>query len=338
MKKIKIDCSMITRDPAEASKASKELEDLGYDGAYTFEGPHEPFLPLAAAALATEKLELLTSIAVAFSRNPMTLANIGYDLQLMSKGRFTLGIGSQIKPHIEKRYSMPWSSPAKRMKEMVDAIKAIWGCWHKGKDLDFRGEFYQHTLMTPIFNPGENSFGLPKIYVAGVGPLMTQAAAESGDGFIVHPFHTTKFLENITLPSVKKGLELSTAKEFDISLGVMVATGTNDEEIGKARDACKAHSGFYGSTPAYKVVLEQHGWESIQPELNSLTKKGLWQDIPNLISDEILESIAVTGTPDEVSNIIFNRYGSIASRIAPSIFSGDPEVTKALIHALREKL
>tara|TARA_Y100000746_G_scaffold35064_1_gene26336 strand:- start:158 stop:1174 length:1017 start_codon:yes stop_codon:yes gene_type:complete len=338
MKKIKIDCSMITRDPAEASKASKELEDLGYDGAFTFEGPHEPFLPLAAAALATEKLELLTSIAVAFSRNPMTLANIGYDLQLMSKGRFTLGIGSQIKPHIEKRYSMPWSSPAKRMKEMVDAIKAIWGCWHEGKDLDFRGEFYQHTLMTPIFNPGKNPFGLPKIYVAGVGPLMTQAAAESGDGFIVHPFHTTKFLENITLPSVKKGLELSETQEFDFSVGVMVATGTTDEEIAKARDACKAQIGFYGSTPAYKIVLEQHGWESIQPELNSLTKKGLWQDIPNLISDEILDSIAVTGTPDEVSNIIFDRYGSIASRLAPSIFSGDPEVTKALITSLKEKL
>ena len=338
MKKIKVDCSMITRDPAEASKVSKNLDDLGYDGAYTFEGPHEPFLPLAAAALATEKLELSTSIAVAFSRNPMTLANLGYDLQLMSKGRFTLGLGSQIKPHIEKRYSMPWSSPAKRMKEMVDAIKAIWGCWHEGKDLDFRGEFYQHTLMTPIFNPGKNPFGLPKIYVAGVGPLMTQAAAESGDGFIVHPFHTTKFLENITLPSIKKGLELSTAKEFDISLGVMVATGTTDEEIAKARDACKAQIGFYGSTPAYKVVLEQHGWESIQPELNNLTKKGLWQDIPNLISDEILESIAATGTPDEVSQIIFDRYSSIASRIAPSIFSGDPEVTKALIHALKEKL
>lgn len=338
MKEIKIDCSMITRDPAEATSISKNLEDLGYDGAYTFEGPHEPFLPLAAAALATTKLELLTSIAVAFSRNPMTLANLGYDLQLMSKGRFILGLGSQIKPHIEKRYSMQWASPAKRMKEMVKAIKAIWECWHEGKDLDFRGEFYQHTLMIPFFNPGKNPYGLPKIYVAGVGPLMTQAAAESGDGFIVHPFHTTKFLENITLPSIKKGLELSQTKEFDISVGVMVATGTNDEEISKARDACKAQIGFYGSTPAYKVVLEQHGWEGIQPELNSLTKKGLWQDIPTLISDEMLESIAVTGTPDEVSEIISDRYGSIASRIAPSIFSGDPEVTKALINSLKEKL
>jgi probable F420-dependent oxidoreductase len=335
MKKIKIDCSMITRDPAEASKTGKELENLGYDGAYTFEGPHEPFLPLAAAALATERLELLTSIAVAFSRNPMTLANLGYDLQLMSKGRFTLGIGSQIKPHIEKRYSMPWSSPANRMKEMVDAIKAIWGCWHEGKDLNFKGEFYKHTLMTPIFNPGENPFGLPKIYVAGVGPLMTQAAAESGDGFIVHPFHTTKFLENITLPSIKKGLDLCTEKDFDISVGVMVATGTNDEEISKARNACKAQIGFYGSTPAYKIVLEQHGWESVQFELNKLAKEGLWQDMPALISNELLESIAITGTPIEVSNQIFERYGKIATRIAPSIFSGEPSTASELIKSLK---
>jgi len=338
MKKIKIDCSMITRDPAEASSISKNLEDLGYDGAYTFEGPHEPFLPLAAAALATKKLELLTSIAVAFSRNPMTLANLGYDLQLMSKGRFTLGLGSQIKPHIEKRYSMPWSSPAKRMKEMVNAIKAIWGCWHEGKDLDFRGEFYKHTLMTPFFNPGKNPFGLPKIYVAGVGPLMTQAAAESADGFLVHPFHTNKFLENITFPSIKKGLEIIDKKQFDISIGVMIATGMNEKDISSARDACKAQIGFYGSTPAYKVVLEQHGWEAVQPELNKLTKQGLWQEIPNLISDEMLESMAVTGKPEEVSTKILERYGNVATRIAPSVFSGDPEIISEIIRNLRRIL
>ena len=336
MSEIKIDCSMITRDPSEASIVAKNLEDLGYDGAYTFEGPHEPFLPLAAAALATTKLELLTSIAVAFSRNPMTLANLGYDLQLMSKGRFTLGLGSQIKPHIEKRYSMPWSSPAKRMKEMVNAVKAIWGCWDEGKDLDFRGEFYQHTLMTPFFNPGKNPYGLPKIYVAGVGPLMTQAAAESGDGFIVHPFHTTKFLENVTLPSINKGLEISQTKEFDISVAVMVATGMNDKEIEQAREACKAQIGFYASTPAYKLVLEQHGWDNIQPKLNSLTKKGLWQEIPSLITDEMLENIAVTGTPSEAANEIYTRYGSIASRIAPSIFSGASDVTASLINSLKQ--
>ena len=327
---------MITRDPAEAAKVSKNLEDLGYDGVYTFEGPHEPFLPLAAAALSTEKIELSTSIAVAFSRNPMTLANIGYDLQLMSKGRFTLGLGSQIKPHIEKRYSMPWTSPAKRMKEMVNAIKAIWECWHEGKDLDFRGEFYQHTLMTPFFNPGENPFGLPKIYVAGVGPLMTQAAAEAGDGFIVHPFHTSIFLESITLPSIEKGLKQTNKKEFDVSVGVMVATGMNDQEIEDARNACKSQIGFYGSTPAYKIVLEQHGWESIQPELNKMTKKGLWKDIPSLISDEMLEAISVSGTPNQVAKKIYDRYKDISTRIAPSIFSGDPEVTSELIRLLKK--
>ena len=192
--------------------------------------------------------------------------------------------------------------------------------------------------MTPIFNPGENPYGLPKIYVAGVGPLMTQVAAESGDGFLVHPFHTTKFLENITMPSVKKGLELNSEKEFDISIGMMIATGTTDEEIANARDACKAQIGFYGSTPAYKVVLEQHGWEGIQLELNSLSKKGLWKDMTSLISDEMLESIAITGTPNEVSAMILDRYGSIASRIAPSLFSGDPELNKELIKSLKDKL
>ena len=169
------------------------------------------------------------------------------------------------------------------------------------------------------------------------GPLMTQAAAESGDGFIVHPFHTSKFLKNVTLPSVKKGLESSQAKEFDISLGVMVATGTTDEEIAKARDACKAQIGFYGSTPAYKVVLEQHGWEGVQMELNKMTKKGLWQDIGGLVTDEMLESIAVTGTPSEVSAQIFDRYANIAVRIAPSIFSGDTAVIAELIKGLKAK-
>ena len=165
---------------------------------------------------------------------------------------------------------------------------------------------------------------------------MTQAAAESGDGFLVHPFHTTKFLEEVTLPSIKKGLDISKTKEFDISVGVMVAIGMNDEEIKKARDACKAQIGFYGSTPAYKLVLEQHGWDNIQPELNNLTKKGLWQEIPSLITDEMLENIAVTGTPSEAANEIYTRYGSIASRIAPSIFSGDPNVTASLIDSLKQ--
>ena len=183
---MKIDAGIMINNPLEAGPAFKLVEDAGYDGAYTFEGAHDPFLPLVSAASETNKIELITSIAVAFARNPMTLANIGYDLNLVSEGRFILGLGSQIKPHITKRFSMPWSQPAARMKDMVQAIKAIWDCWQNGTRLNYRGEFYTHTLMTPFFNPGPNPHGLPKIYVAAVGPLMTKAVAESADGLLGH--------------------------------------------------------------------------------------------------------------------------------------------------------
>ncbi len=175
---MKIDAPIITRDPSDAADLSSKIEASGFDGLCTFEGPHEPFLPLAVAASNTKKINLITSIAIAFARNPMLLANIGYDLQLLSKGRFIMGLGSQIKPHIEKRFSMPWSSPANRMREMIQAIKSIWECWENGTQLNFKGEFYSHTLMTPLFNPGKHEYGLPDIYLAGVGPLMTCVAAE----------------------------------------------------------------------------------------------------------------------------------------------------------------
>ena len=204
---MKIDAGIISSDAREAGISAKNLEDAGYDGAFTYEGPHDPFLPLVGAALSTEKIELMTSIAVAFARNPMVLANLGFDLNLLSKGRFILGLGSQIKPHITKRFSMPWSSPAARMKEMISAIQAIWDCWQNGTKLDFRGEFYSHTLMTPFFTPASNPYGTPKIYVAAVGPLMTKAVAESADGLLVHPFHTVKYMEEITLPGVKEGID-----------------------------------------------------------------------------------------------------------------------------------
>ena len=202
---MKIDAPIITRDPSDAADLSSKIEASGFDGLCTFEGPHEPFLPLAVAASNTKKINLITSIAIAFARNPMLLANIGYDLQLLSKGRFIMGLGSQIKPHIEKRFSMPWSSPANRMREMIQAIKSIWECWENGTQLNFKGEFYSHTLMTPFFNPGKHEYGLPDIYLAGVGPLMTCVAAEVADGLLVHPFHSVKSLQAITLPAVDKG-------------------------------------------------------------------------------------------------------------------------------------
>jgi probable F420-dependent oxidoreductase len=203
---LKVDGAILVQNPADAGPAARRLEQAGYDGGFSLEGPHDPFLPLLVAAGQTERLELATAVAIAFARNPMLLANLGYDLQLHSKGRFVLGLGSQIRPHIEKRYSMRWSKPAARMREMVLAIRAIWKCWQEGAGLDFRGEFYTHTLMPPLFNPGPNPHGLPKIFLAGVGPKMTEVVGEVADGYFVHPFHTPEYLQKVTLPALRRGL------------------------------------------------------------------------------------------------------------------------------------
>jgi len=215
---MKVDGSLLVDDPADAGPAAKRLEEAGYDGAFSFEGQHDPFLPLVVAAQQTERLELATAIAIGFARNPMTLANIGYDMQLLSKGRFILGLGSQIRPHIQKRFSMEWSRPAARMREMVLAIRAIWDCWQNDSKLDFQGEFYSHTLMTPVFNPGPNPHGRPRIFAAGVGPKMTEAVGEVADGFFVHPFHTAESVRDLTLPALERGFAKSGRRREDFEI------------------------------------------------------------------------------------------------------------------------
>ena len=334
---MKIDAPIITRDPSDAADLSSKIEASGFDGLCTFEGPHEPFLPLAVAASNTKKINLITSIAIAFARNPMLLANIGYDLQLLSKGRFIMGLGSQIKPHIEKRFSMPWSSPANRMREMIQAIKSIWECWENGTQLNFMGEFYSHTLMTPLFNPGKHEYGLPDIYLAGVGPLMTCVAAEVADGLLVHPFHSVKSLQAITLPAVDKGLNKSKNKNFKISIGAMVAAADDQDELDQAINGLRMQLGFYGSTPAYKVVLEEHGWENIHFELNKLSKKGAWDDMPKLINDEMLETIAIVGSINSAKDQIHERYSKIAERVAPTFFNPNAEAPFNFINVFNER-
>ena len=295
---MKIDAGIISSDAREAGISAKNLEDAGYDGAFTYEGPHDPFLPLVGAALSTEKIELMTSIAVAFARNPMILANLGFDLNLLSKGRFILGLGSQIKPHITKRFSMPWSSPAARMKEMISAIQAIWDCWQNGTKLDFRGEFYSHTLMTPFFTPASNPYGTPKIYVAAVGPLMTKVVAESADGLLVHPFHTVKYMEEITLPGVKEGLAEAnrSEKNFDFSISVMTATGLDEESFINSVNAVRNQIAFYGSTPAYRGVLESCDAGDLQERLNLLSKEGKWAEMAKMIDNDILNNKELLNT------------------------------------------
>ncbi len=275
---MKVDGAILTESLAEAGAAAQRLEALGYDGAFSFEGPHDPFFPLALAAEQTERLELATAIAVAFARSPMILASLANDLQALSRGRFILGLGSQIRPHIERRFSQPWSKPAARMRELVLAIRAIWRCWNEGETLAFRGEFYTHTLMTPFFNPGPNPYSTPRIFVAGVGPRMTRVAGEVADGFLVHPFHSREFLEQTTLPALQRGLAAAgrSADDFEVSFQVLVVTGEDEAAYARAEQAVKSQIAFYGSTPAYRGVLECHGRGELQTELNRLSKRGAW--------------------------------------------------------------
>ncbi len=335
---MKIDAGIIVNNPIEAGPAIKQLEDAGYDGAYTFEGAHDPFLPLISAAMQTSNIDLITSIAVAFARNPMTLANIGYDLNLVSQGRFILGLGSQIKPHITKRFSMPWSSPAARMKEMVEAIKAIWDSWQNGTKLNYRGEYYTHTLMTPFFNPGPNPHGLSKIYVAAVGPLMTQAVSESADGLLAHPFNSPKYINDVTIPIINKGLETTgkTRDQFDLSISVMTGIGATEETHKLAVKACRDQVAFYGSTPNYKAVLETHGLGHLSEELNKLSKQGKWMEMGDAIDDETLKTFAVVEeSPEALAKEIKNRYGNIGQRIAPVLYSGELDLAASVLKALK---
>jgi len=322
----------------ETGTVAAHLEGLNYDGAYTFEGPHDPFFPLVVAAQQTERMELCTAVAIAFARNPMLLANIGWDLQAFSKGRFILGLGSQIRPHITRRFSMPWSRPAARMREMVMAIKAIWKNWGEGGKLDFDGEFYQHTLMTPMFNPGPNPYGDPKIYVAGVGPKMTEVAAEVADGFFTHPFHTEKSWRENTLPALEAGLAKAgrDRKNFDVSFQLMVVSGHNDEEFEKAAGIVRQQIAFYGSTPAYRVALEAHGWGDLQTELNLLSKKGDWVEMGKRVSDEVMQAFAVVGPMNEIAGKIQARIGKYADRVSFGVpYVGNAEYWADVMTELR---
>src|SRR6056297_136988 len=304
---MKIDGSLGT-DLRRVARNAQDVEAAGYTGAWTAETSHDPFLPLLLAAEHTEQLELGTSIAVAFARNPMTLANTAWDLQAYSQGRFILGLGSQIKPHITKRFSMEWSRPAARMREMVLAMRAIWDTWLTGAKLDFRGEFYTHTLMTPFFTPSASDldgFGPPKVFLAGVGELMTEVAGEVSDGF------------EIVGPS-------------------FVVTGNDDAEVEAAATGTRQQIAFYGSTPAYRNVLEIHGWGGLQDQLNTLSKQGEWEEMGTLIDDEILNTFAVVGAPEDIAPELSQRYGDVISRIsfyAP--YASDPDRWDAVMATLR---
>jgi len=305
-------------DPSDAVLTAERAEADGFDGVWAAETSHDPFVHLALAAEHTRRVELGTGIAVAFARNPMSMAVVANDLQALSRGRFMLGLGSQIKPHIEKRYSMPWSSPAARMREYVAAMRAIWGAWNDGEKLRFKGDFYTHTLMTPMFDPGRNPFGAPKVFVAAVGERMTEVAGEVGDGLLAHGFTTERYMREVTMPAFERGLAASGRRRADVEVSypAMIVTGLDDTEMKQAAAAVKAQLAFYGSTPAYAPVLELHGWGELHTELNRLSKRGEWATMATLIDDDVVDAFAVVGTPEEVPGKLLGRFGDLVTRVS----------------------
>lgn len=301
----------------EVVRQARELEALGFDRIFTAETSRNPFFPLVLAAANTTRIELGTGIVVAFARSPMSVAASAQDLHLMSNGRFRLGLGSQIKPHITRRFSMPWHGAAKQMREFVESVRAIWDTWYDGTPLNYQGDFYQHTLMTPEFSPQTGGLERPPILLAAVGPLMTKTAAQVADGIIVHPFCTEDYLKNVILPRVEPELASrgKTLDDFAIQYPMFIVTGDTEEQIEKSKAATKYRIGFYGSTPAYKPVLDAHGWGDLQPVLRALTKDNRWAELGDQISDEMLETFAAVGEPAEAARIVKERVGDVADSV-----------------------
>ncbi|MCB1250091.1 MAG: TIGR03617 family F420-dependent LLM class oxidoreductase [Acidimicrobiales bacterium] len=295
-----------------------ELEAIGYDRAFSFEAKHDPFVPLAVAGEHTTRLELGTAIAIAFARTPMTLANTAWDLQTVTGGRFALGLGTQVRPHVVERFGMPWSQPAARMRELVLAIRAIWDCWEHGTPLDVRGEFYTHTRMIPAFDPGPNPFGRPPILTAGVGPRMTEVAGEVADGFLVHPLNTRRSLQELTVPAIARGAARAGRDPADVELVcvTIVVTGRDDEQYRRSYEAVRRQLAFYGSTPAYVPVLELEGYGDLHPELKALARDGRWDDMASLVDDDLVERVAVCGEPSAIAPAIRARLGGVSDRVS----------------------
>lgn len=296
-------------------------EAAGYDGLWASESAHDPFLPLMLAGEHTERLELGTAIAVAFARSPMQLAYTAHDLQAYCGGRFSLGLGSQVKAHIERRFDMPWSHPAPRMREYISALRAIWACWNEGARLDFHGDFYTHTLMAPFFSPPPIPQGAPKVYLAAVGEAMTRVAGEVADGLMTHAFTTERYLREVTVPALERGLEKTGRKreDFAISHLLLTATGRTQEEMDRAIKGTRDQIAFYASTPAYRSVLELHGWGALGEELTALSKSARedrWTVMGSLIDDDVLNAFAVVAEPDRLAAEIRRRFDGVVERVS----------------------
>lgn len=309
---MKIDVGILVPDLLDLPKVARAAEDVGFDALWTSETQHDAFLPLAIAAEHTSRIELGTSIAVAFSRSPTVLAHIAWDLAKASRGRFILGLGTQVKAHIERRFGMIWESPAPKLREMILALRALWNAWQGDGKMNFRGEFYKITLMTPFFNPGPIEHPDIPVYIAGVNEHLCRVAGELCQGFHVHPFHTTKYIREIVLPNIERGAKQASRTRADVKLSSAIFVAMNDAE----RQAARQQISFYASTPTYRTVLDAHGWGEVGEKLSALAARGKWDEMPALISDEILNEVAIVAPPDEIPARIQSRYTGLLDRIA----------------------
>ena len=324
----------LSGDPVAAETAAVAAEAAGYDGFSASETRHDPFVSLALAARATKSITLRSEIAVAFARNPMSLAMLANDVQLISAGRFQLGLGSQVRPHIERRFGMPWSHPAPRMEDFIAAIRAVWESWATDGKLAYRGRFYQHTLMTDFFNPGPNPHGNPPIMLAAVGEGMTAVAGRVADGMLCHGFTTEAYLRERTIPALRAAR--GSLDGFTLCQPVFAVLGSDPQARAAAEVGVRRQIAFYGSTPAYRPVLELHGWAELGQQLNLLSRRQEWAQMGELIDDDVLAAFAVSGNPVEVAAGIRRRFGDIATRVSLyTPYHADPDDLAATAAALR---
>ncbi len=306
--------------PVEAPAVARDAERAGYEALWATENRNDPFIALTRAADATSTITLGTGVAIAFARTPMTVAYPAYALAQLTRGRFILGLGSQVRGHVVNRFSMPWSSPAERMEEFVHALRAIFDCWQNDVPLNVRGTHYKHTLMNENFAPARHEFGPPPIYLAGVGPKMTAVAGKVADGFFGHPFTSPSYLEGVTL----RHLRSSGRRPITVH-SAFVILGANSAELAVSEAAVRRRIGFYASTPAYRPVLDHHGLADLQLRADALAREQRWDDLTALVPDELVDAFAVKGDPTEVADQLQARYGGLVDRLGLNLQAPAPD-------------
>ena len=334
---MKIDAEVFAESPERAPALARLAEEFGFDCVWFNETKHDPFVQLALASVNTGKIMLGTSIALAFTRSPTTLAYSAWDIQRLSRGRLILGLGTQVKGHIERRFGLKWESPAPKMREVIGAVRAVWKTWETGSKLDFRGEFFKLDLMTPFFNPGPIPHPRIPVYLAGVNRGMCMLAGEKGDGLHVHPLHTVRYLQTVVAPAIEKGLEKSRRKrsEFDVAASVFAAVGDDKAELERVREEYRSQIAFYASTRTYGKLMQLHGWDDVCERLHSLSLKGAWGKMAAEVTDDMLNEFVVEGTWKGIGEALENRYGSLVDRVRLYIPFDGRKRWKSLVAGLK---